>query len=1014
MATDSSEVLAGFRLIEPAGAGAMGEVWRAEHVQTGSPVAIKRLPNPGGVDGDRLRALQDAELRATALLDHPQIVRIVDTGYESSNTTWQTFGADESFDAEARWMALEWCGGGTLDTALRHARTAWPTLESAVLAVLNALAHAHARDVVHRDVKPGNILRDEAGGWRLADFGVARVERRAVSEIAGSPVYMAPEMFRPDPEVQGAASDLYSLACTVWELVAGQAPFEGTTRELFDQHRHAPLPVLEARFPVPAGLERWMVRLLAKDPDDRPASAAEARFLFENLHRLDQDPVFVPRIPSSRPQQRGRDRRLRDAGISLVAHREPPLLGRDSEVESLWARLNEVRERRTPYVVVLTGPEGVGRTRVARALAREAHARGFGPTAHIRLEGAGLLPLEHGFDGANAAAVRSWSGDRVGVVVLDDLEDPPTARAIADLVVTAGGPVLWLITAGSVPASLVKRLPEEDWEEMALRRSEHVSAILEQTLSLEPALNAKLTREAAGLPGVALARVTEWVEHGGLVPSEGGFQLQSRPREAPRLELPEETERALELAAVAGGRVPVDGWLAAVESVGGRIDGAALSELMASGAARYERVGRERVLVLASGTRLDEWTASGLENAALGPACRALIEALDATDPRRGLLQRALGDPVEAARTLVASAARARRDGDHGYALVLVREALSTCSRTVADEAEARRVTWAGRNLMAALRIEVWQLDGVLRDLMDWESELHLAPVRQRATYWIRRGTVLRYRGRHAAAFEAFDRARAVIERDERRSEGPRLSDAVRSTVLREAASHLVTMGDVQAATPLLERAYELASDDPEVAYACLSLGRVDAFHGRHDAALARYTEGLAAADRAGMAVTSVNLLSMLGEGYSRAGEQDKALYMHQRAVERARDLPGFDGVMLELNLEATQVRRGAFEAVLRRLDELAFDPRVRRLAIGRVGVALLRTAALAGAGEWARFPDAVDDFLGFLEKHDKLMDPDFVAFARDSMKRAEAEGVPDAARAAAREMLEATEARGS
>jgi serine/threonine-protein kinase len=171
------------------------------------------------------------------------------------------------------------------------------------LEVAGALAHAHARHLVHRDVKPGNILLSGARVF-VADFGIARAtdeptpdELAAEGSSVGTPAYLSPEQAAGVEEVDGR-SDLYSLGCVLYEMLAGRPPFIGaTTAEIVEQQRSAEPPAIEAVLPeVPAGVSRLLRRLLAKAPDDRVQTAEE---LIEALRGAADAPSPAPRAAPS-------------------------------------------------------------------------------------------------------------------------------------------------------------------------------------------------------------------------------------------------------------------------------------------------------------------------------------------------------------------------------------------------------------------------------------------------------------------------------------------------------------------------------------------------------------------------------------------------------------------------------------------------------------------------------------------------------------------------------------------
>ena len=175
----------------------MAAVFRGVHREQGIPVAIKVMSERFAGEPELVEIFRD-EVRAVAGLDHPGVVMVLDHGEVDAETARHSEGA---LVAGSPWLAMEMCSGGTLKT-LRGA-LGWRDAKAILLAILDALAHAHARGVVHRDLKPGNVLlatrADLRPGLKLSDFGIAHAMGEADREgthedlISGTPMYMAPE-----------------------------------------------------------------------------------------------------------------------------------------------------------------------------------------------------------------------------------------------------------------------------------------------------------------------------------------------------------------------------------------------------------------------------------------------------------------------------------------------------------------------------------------------------------------------------------------------------------------------------------------------------------------------------------------------------------------------------------------------------------------------------------------------------------------------------------------------------
>lgn len=410
--------------------GGTGEVWRATHTATALPVAVKVLPEAARPD---LRRSFQREVRAVASLAHPHVVAVLDVGEVDSDLSGATSG---QWAPGTPWMALELCSGGTLGSS---PPANYPALRSVLLQILDALAHAHAHGVVHRDLKPGNVLWSTPGdvrpGLKLTDFGVAALmvsddtDPTLLAPSAGTPSFMAPEQLLGDVRRIGPWTDLYALGCVAWTLCVGRAPYQRqSAMSTARAHLHGERPAFLSPYPVPPGLEAWLDALLQRDPVRRPECAADA---MEALLALDDDEEDVEdevtasmdlpvTIREDEPTQRsfldedelveaafgapGDDEQgtddgrlppptelapwstgrrshqspLRGAGLGLLSVREPPLVGRDRVMEAVWRELGFVFRSRRPRVIELRGRQGVGTSRVLTSVAwRAAEVGGF-------------------------------------------------------------------------------------------------------------------------------------------------------------------------------------------------------------------------------------------------------------------------------------------------------------------------------------------------------------------------------------------------------------------------------------------------------------------------------------------------------------------------------------------------------------------------------------------------------------------------------------------------------------
>ena len=279
--------LGDYDVLEPVGRGGMGEVWRGVHAGLGEVVAIKLLR----ASSAHHLALFLEEVELTARLDHEAIVHVHDAGTVGVDTAAASGGR---FAVGTPYLVMEYVPDGTLAT-LRE-RLDWSQVRALLLAVLDALGHAHARGVVHRDLKPDNLLvvrRADGLRIRLSDFGLAGIRERGL--MSGTPSYMAPEQFG-GAEV-GPAADLYAVGCLATYLLTGAPPFSGSLQDLASAHRfEAPTPLPELG--LPPAVDAWRRCLLAKIPEQRFGSAWVA---YHALLGIDDDAaeLAVPWMPSN-------------------------------------------------------------------------------------------------------------------------------------------------------------------------------------------------------------------------------------------------------------------------------------------------------------------------------------------------------------------------------------------------------------------------------------------------------------------------------------------------------------------------------------------------------------------------------------------------------------------------------------------------------------------------------------------------------------------------------------------
>jgi eukaryotic-like serine/threonine-protein kinase len=260
--TEQMETIGGrYRLGDRLGAGGMGEVFVAHDLRLDREVALKLLrADLAQQEGMRERVV--AEARLAARLTHPHVVGVLDTGEQDGRP----------------FVVMERLSGRTLRDELADGRMPPERVRDVGLQVLRALAAAHELGIVHRDVKPGNILDAGVGTWKVADFGIAKWVHAeetltGTGELLGSPSYLAPE--RIDGQQAGPASDLYAVGVLLYEALTGRKPFEGddpfALAAAIREGRYEPPTAIEAG--VDPQITAVIERAMRRDPGERYESA---------------------------------------------------------------------------------------------------------------------------------------------------------------------------------------------------------------------------------------------------------------------------------------------------------------------------------------------------------------------------------------------------------------------------------------------------------------------------------------------------------------------------------------------------------------------------------------------------------------------------------------------------------------------------------------------------------------------------------------------------------------------
>jgi DNA-binding SARP family transcriptional activator/ABC-type glycerol-3-phosphate transport system substrate-binding protein len=336
------EALRGYRLLERIGEGAFGVVNRAIQPHVGREVAVKVIHAELANQPDFVRRFE-REAQMVARLEHPHVVPLHDY--------WR--------EPDGAYLVMRYLRGGTLEDALADGGLDLDRVAALLDQVTGALGAAHRQGIVHRDIKPGNVLLDEEGNAYLSDFGVAlsvgATEQTTGTMIRGTPAYLSPEQIRLEPLT--TRSDIYALGILLFEMLTGRHPFpDSPLNVLLDQLLHQPLPSARGLRPELApAVDAVIARATAKRPDQRFAEASDVAAAFRTAVERNA-PVAVPGAEVRNPYKGLRAFLEADAA---------DFFGRESLVRRLAERLAEPGPRSRFLCVV--GPSGSGKSSVVRA-----------------------------------------------------------------------------------------------------------------------------------------------------------------------------------------------------------------------------------------------------------------------------------------------------------------------------------------------------------------------------------------------------------------------------------------------------------------------------------------------------------------------------------------------------------------------------------------------------------------------------------------------------------------------
>ncbi len=886
------------------GRGNMGVVYLAHDLTLDRDVALKTLHDELARDPQAVAAFR-AEALAAAKLISPHIV-----------ATYAVLDHDGQ-----PVMVLELLRGEPLSRALEAGQTfAAADLVRVGGDVAEALEVAHAHGVVHRDIKPDNIVAEPGGAAKVMDFGIASVAASSGAGL-GTAAYMAPE------QVLGTAdhrADLYALGGTLYEMATGRLPFEGETPEIILYRKQHEPPVPPSRFGValPAAVERLILQLLDPDPAQRPQSAAEVRAVLDEAART------------------ASTRRSTRAGATDA------LIGRDAERLRLAEACARAALGTTAVFVVRTDP-GCGRSRFLRAVAEDAQAAG--------LRVLDLVPTVPGREVAGAAlraalgdtTLRAWCEGGPACILIDDAEDLDATSADAVLRAcrdaTQGLVCVIAAPAGSghtwharLDAEVLMLAPL-DPEAFA----DLVRAHLHQPLFTEDFLRGVYDR-THGVPADVFDLLAAYRAAGVLAQEKGRWVVDGDPdtvatpaamiaRARRRLASCDAAQRALlACAAVQGAACDPD--------VLAHATGATLLATLQSLHALGDVV---------------EWDADGRARFA-HPAVREVVYG-ELAEPLKRAYHRAIAEAIAACRgeddgaAASALADHAFRAGDFARALpYLLRAGERAAGLFDHDAAE-----------------------GFYRRALDCYAQSETDTTAEQCTLRETLGGLCAELGRHADAFDHYDIAHSLAQAYGDRPRAARLAklmgdvaDARQDTELAlrlyaEAQAVYEALGDTQGLADVyratgnvyFERSdmprvlefygktleiAEATSDKNLIARACNNLGAAYNVRGERATAIAFYQRSIdsyrAIEDARGEAQTTNNI----GMTYAALHNWAEAVNFHRRAVNLASDIQFLElQAIARLGLAEAEARLGQLESAEENVDQALATFRERQDRLG-------------------------------------------------------------------------------
>ncbi|HYE66825.1 MAG TPA: serine/threonine-protein kinase, partial [Pyrinomonadaceae bacterium] len=305
-----------YRVLLKLGAGGMGEVYLAEDTSLGRKVALKLLPLQLTADQNRLQRFKQ-EARSASALNHPNILTIHEIGEANGR----------------RFIATEFIEGETLRQRIAESRMKLTDALDIAIQAASALAAAHEAGIMHRDVKPENIMVRQDGYAKVLDFGLAKLSEKRIIDseastlvqtneglVMGTAQYMSPEQARGSKV--DARTDIWSLGVVLYEMVAGRAPFAGATATdvILSIIEHEPAPLARYMGEVPAELQRIITKALAKDREKRYQTVKD---LLIDLKNLRDELEFEAKLERSVPPDFRSEAGAQSGQAAVVAPTEP-------------------------------------------------------------------------------------------------------------------------------------------------------------------------------------------------------------------------------------------------------------------------------------------------------------------------------------------------------------------------------------------------------------------------------------------------------------------------------------------------------------------------------------------------------------------------------------------------------------------------------------------------------------------------------------------------------------------